>query len=48
MIWEEIIGALFEADPRIRLEELRKPTKALSKHYLFSDGDLNRDLFNTR
>jgi len=30
MIWEEIIGALFETDPRILLEELRKPTKTLS------------------
>jgi len=48
MIWEEIIVALFEADPWILLEELMKTTKILSKHYLSSDGDLNRDLFNDR
>jgi hypothetical protein len=48
MMLEEIIGALFEADPRILLEELMKPTKTLRKHYLSSNGNLIRDLFNKR
>jgi len=33
MIWEQVTGTLFEIDRRIRLKELRKPTKTLSKHY---------------
>ena len=48
VIWEEIIRALFKADPRIRLKELSKHAKPLSKHCLSSDGDLNSYFFSKR
>lgn len=48
VIWEEFIGALFKADPRIRLKELSKHEKPLSKHCQPSDGDLNSDFFKKR